>query len=118
MVAHQAIRMNLPASLLAGLGQRLAEVLSVHVIEVDVFVAIPTAHHVVHHTGIFYPQLARHESTRSLRGMRLFLKPSGPGRQLPKANPRTMLWVDPFSGKTYHLALRRKNSCGAVMALV
>ena len=28
--------------------------------------------------------------------MRLFLRPSGPGRQLPKATPRTMLWVDPF----------------------
>ena len=36
-------------------------------------------------------------STRSLRGIRLFLRPSGPGRQLPKANPRTMLWVDPFT---------------------
>ena len=33
---YQAIRMNLPASLLACLGQRLMEVLSVHVLEVDV----------------------------------------------------------------------------------
>ena len=32
-------------------------------------------------------------STRSLRGMRLFPGPSGPGHQLPTANPRTMLWV-------------------------
>jgi hypothetical protein len=33
--------MNLPASLLACLGQRLAEVLSVHVIEEDAFAAGP-----------------------------------------------------------------------------
>ena len=62
MIAHQAIRMNLPASLLACLGQRLEEVLSVHVIEVDVFAPIPTAHHMVHCTWIFHPQLARHET--------------------------------------------------------
>ena len=49
MMAHQALRMDL-------------EVLAVHVINVDVFAAIPTAHHVLHRTWIFHPQLARHES--------------------------------------------------------
>jgi hypothetical protein len=62
MVAHQAIRMNLPISLLACFGQRLEEVLSVHVIEEAVFAPIPTAHHMVHRTRILHPQLARHEA--------------------------------------------------------
>ena len=35
-------------------------------------------------------------STRSLRGMRRFPGPPRPGRQLPKANPRTMPWVTPL----------------------
>jgi hypothetical protein len=44
--------MNLPASLLACLGQRLEEVLTVHVIEEDVFTPIPAAHHACRAVGL------------------------------------------------------------------
>ena len=64
VVAYQAIRMNQPASLLTRLGQRLEKVLPVHVIEVDVFVAIPTTHHMAALHWIFDLQLARHEAIR------------------------------------------------------
>jgi hypothetical protein len=57
--------MNLPASFLACLGQRLEEVLSVHVIAEGVFAPIPAAHHMAHRTWIFHPQLARHETILS-----------------------------------------------------
>src|SRR4051812_28900825 len=60
MVAHEAISMHLPAGFLARFGQRLNEVLPINVIQKDVLTPISSAHDVVHRTGIFNPQLARH----------------------------------------------------------
>ncbi len=52
--------MHLAGSLLAGLRQRLDEVLPVHVIEIDAFAGVAAAHHVVHGPGVFKAQFSRH----------------------------------------------------------
>jgi hypothetical protein len=60
VVAHQAIGMRLPAGPLAGLSQRLYEVMPIHVIEENVVALIATAHDVIHRSGILHSKLARH----------------------------------------------------------
>lgn len=47
MVAHQTVGMHLKTGLLAGFRQRLEKILSVHVIQVNGLLTIPTAHDVV-----------------------------------------------------------------------
>ena len=53
--------MNLPTALLASLCQRLEEILSIHVVQVNILPTVATAHHVVHRPGILDPNLPRHE---------------------------------------------------------
>jgi hypothetical protein len=60
MVAHQAIGMDLPTGLLAGLSQGFEKVLAVHIINENVLPAVTTAHHVVDRARV---------STRIARGM-------------------------------------------------
>src|SRR3954466_483654 len=60
MVAHQAKRMDLPIGLLTGLGQRLEEVVPVHIVEEDVVALVAAAHHVIHSPGVLKSKLARH----------------------------------------------------------
>jgi hypothetical protein len=47
---------------LAGLRQRLEEILPVHVVQVDVLLAVSAAHDVVDGPRIFDSQLTRHSS--------------------------------------------------------
>jgi hypothetical protein len=66
----------------------LEEVLPVHVVEEDVFAPIPAAHHMVHRTWIFHPQLTWHETIpRAIR----------PGSSTPKSKSTNHVMADPFS---------------------
>lgn len=58
VIAHEAIGMNLPAGLLAG----LQKIVTVDIIQVNVFTPIPAAHDVVHRSRILNAQMARHGS--------------------------------------------------------
>ena len=60
VVAHQAIRMDLPIGLLTCLRERLDEILPVHVIQIDRFPTVASAHHVVHGAGVFNAELSWH----------------------------------------------------------
>jgi hypothetical protein len=60
MIAHQAIGMDLPIRLLASLGQRLKQVLAVHIIDEDVLLAVATIHHVVDRARILHSHRPRH----------------------------------------------------------
>jgi hypothetical protein len=52
--------MHLPIGFLARFGQRLDEVLPVHVIQEDLLAPVATAHHLIHRPRILDAQLARH----------------------------------------------------------
>ena len=65
VIAHQAIRVHLPAGFLASLRQRLDEVLSVHVVEVDCFLPVAPAHYVVQSALIFKAELCEALSARN-----------------------------------------------------
>ena len=67
MVAHQAIGMDLPFGLLAGLSQGLEKVQAVHIINENILPAVTTVHHMVDRARIFHSHGARHE----LRPVRL-----------------------------------------------
>ena len=60
VIGHQTIRMHLPIGFLARLGQRLDEVLPVHVVQENLLPPVATAHHVIHGPRILDAQLARH----------------------------------------------------------
>ena len=47
VVGHQAVRMHLPARLLAGLGQGLDEIMPIHIIQEDLIPAVATAHEMI-----------------------------------------------------------------------
>jgi len=57
---HPRRNMHLPSGLLARLGQRLYEVLPIHVVQENVLAPIPSAHHAVDGASIFNPYFARH----------------------------------------------------------
>ena len=63
VIAHETVGMHLEIRLLTGLGQRLEEILAIHLIVEDVLPAIATTHDVVDGTGIFNAHLARHGSS-------------------------------------------------------
>ena len=48
VMAHQAIGMELPLGLAAGLAQRGQKLLAVFVVPEDVLTLVPTVHHVIH----------------------------------------------------------------------
>src|SRR5437899_97965 len=60
MIAHEAIGMNLPPGLFARFGQRLNEVMAVHIAQENIIALIPSAHHMIHRTGKLQSKLARH----------------------------------------------------------
>src|SRR5437868_3824995 len=53
MVAHEAVGVDFKTSLLAGFSQGFEEVLAIHLIEVDILLAISPAHDMVNGSGIF-----------------------------------------------------------------
>jgi hypothetical protein len=53
--------MNLPVGLLNGLSQRFQEILTVHIVKINLIPAIPSAHYMINGTRIFDSQLARHD---------------------------------------------------------
>jgi hypothetical protein len=55
--------MHLPSGLVTRFGQRLQEILSVHIVEKYVFPPIPAAHHVIDGTRILNPHLPWHDDT-------------------------------------------------------
>jgi len=67
MVAHEAIGMNFKAGLLTGFSEGFKKVLAIHIIEVDVFLAVSPAHDVADGSGIFDSQLARHDQEFAAR---------------------------------------------------
>ena len=52
---------NFKTGLLAGFSEGLEEVLTIHIIKVNVFLAVSPAHDVIDGCGIFDSELARHE---------------------------------------------------------
>jgi len=58
--------MHLPVRLLTRLGQRLEEILPVHIVQKDVLAPISTAHDMVRCPRILNAQLARHSATLGL----------------------------------------------------
>jgi len=52
VVAHQTIRMHLPAGLFAGLPQRLKEPVAILVVLEDGVATVATVHNVIDRTGI------------------------------------------------------------------
>jgi len=54
VVAHQTIRMYLKTGLLARFRQGLKKILPIHVIHIDVLLAVPTAHDVVNRSGVLH----------------------------------------------------------------
>src|SRR6266404_2754668 len=82
MVAHQAVGMDLKPGLLASFCQRLEKILPVHIVQIDVLLAVPAAHDVVNGPRILDSELSRH------------------GREpAPGSNccQREKLWFDPFT---------------------
>ncbi len=65
VVGHQAISVHLPAGLLACLGQRLDEIVPVHVIQEDPLPPVAPAHDMVCGAGILKAELARHVGSLS-----------------------------------------------------
>ena len=63
MVSQEAVGVDLQASLLAGFGQRLEKILSVHIVHVDILSAVSTAQDVINGSGIFDSELARHKGS-------------------------------------------------------
>ena len=63
-LAPQFARVTLPVTLAPGLfailGQRLKEIVTVHIVEVDVFPAVAPAHQMVDGTGILDSRFSRH----------------------------------------------------------
>jgi len=59
---HQAVGVNLPICFLARFGQRLDEILTVHVIQENILPPVAPAHHMIHGSGIFYASFARHHT--------------------------------------------------------
>ena len=57
---HQAVRMHLPARLLAGLGQSLDEIMPSHMIQEDLIPPVATAHEMVHGPRVFKTEFERH----------------------------------------------------------
>ena len=60
VIAHQTIGMNLKASFPTPLRHGLQEIESIHVVEVDGFLPIAPAHHVVDRPRILDARLSRH----------------------------------------------------------
>lgn len=80
MIRHEAIGMDLKPRFLASLGQRLEEVVAIHIIQENVLAAISTAHHMIDRARILDPDFARHPASDA----------RGPETVQP------MLWFDPF----------------------
>ncbi len=68
MIAHQAVGMHLPASLLTRFGQGLEEVVPVHVVQEDVLAPVPTAQDMIDRAGILESEPARHGKGVAGRG--------------------------------------------------
>jgi hypothetical protein len=60
MVAHKAIRMNLPLRPGAGLAQCPQKKFPIQVVLENGFAAVPAVHHMVHRPRILDSELARH----------------------------------------------------------
>ena len=58
--ARVMFAVNLSPGLLTSLGQRLEEIVTIHIVEVDVFPAVAPAHHMVDGTGILDSRFSRH----------------------------------------------------------
>jgi hypothetical protein len=54
--------MDLPASFLASLGQRLEKILPIYIVQVDVLTTVPTDHDAVHCSGILNAHLPWHDA--------------------------------------------------------
>jgi len=52
--------LNLPPGLLTSLGQRLEEIVAVHIVPEDVFPAVAPAHHMVDGPGVLDSGFSRH----------------------------------------------------------
>ena len=52
MVGHQTIGMHLPGGFLARFGQRLDEILPIHVIQEDVLPPVAPAHEMIHRSRV------------------------------------------------------------------
>jgi hypothetical protein len=61
VVTHQAIGMHLPIGFLARFGQRLDEIVPIHIVQKNVLAPVSPAHHMVHGTWIFNASFARHD---------------------------------------------------------
>src|ERR1044071_9301611 len=90
VIAHEAIRVNLPTGLLTSFGQRLEEVVSIHVIQENILTPIASTHHMVHRPRVLNAQLPWHGA--SLQRPALICQAT--------CSPaiRTVLWVDPAMG--------------------
>src|SRR6266404_4106618 len=77
----QAIGMDLEPGFLASFCQRLEEILPVHIVQIDVLLAVPAAHDVVNSPRILDSELSRHGQEPA-----------------PSSNccQRGKLWFDPF----------------------
>ena len=60
---HQAVGVDLPASLLASFCQRRWPILAMHVIQQDAFLPVSTVPDVIHRSRILYAQRPRHAPT-------------------------------------------------------
>jgi hypothetical protein len=52
--------MNLPARLLAGLGQGLDEIMPIHIVQEDLIPPVATTHEMIHGPRVFKAEFARH----------------------------------------------------------
>jgi hypothetical protein len=60
MMAHEAIRVDQPIGLHAGLVEGAEEQLVIHIVAEDGFASIPSIHDVVDRSGVLEPQLTSH----------------------------------------------------------
>jgi hypothetical protein len=61
MIVHQAVGVDLETGLLAGFGQSLEKILTIHVIQENRLAPVSPAHDVVDGSGIFNARLVRHD---------------------------------------------------------
>src|SRR5438067_51995 len=96
MIAHQAIRMELPGCFLASLSQRLQEVLPINVVQVDFLAPIAPAHDVIHGPWILDAHLPRHEASLPAEQPTSIQIQRQPDQSRSRLDP--LLWGKPTTG--------------------